>query len=57
MAISLAGDALLDLLSPPTRASLADLGQRRTYVDGELIHSRGDPNPGMGVVIRAADLR
>jgi CRP/FNR family transcriptional regulator, cyclic AMP receptor protein len=50
--IALAGEVLLDLLSPVTRSELAALGQRSSYSDSELIHSRGDPGAGMGIVIK-----
>lgn len=50
--IGLAGEVLLDLLEPSIRFQLAALGQRRSYADGELIHSRGDLQPGMGIVIQ-----
>ena len=50
--IALAGEILLDLLSPAARGELSALGQRKSYGDGELIHSRGDPGVGMGIVIR-----
>lgn len=49
--IVLAGDVLLDLLSASARELMAQLAQRRSYADGELIHSRGDIRPGMGIVI------
>jgi CRP/FNR family cyclic AMP-dependent transcriptional regulator len=50
--IALAGEVLLDMLSPEARAWLAQLGQRRSYVDGELIHNRGDSWVTMAIVIR-----
>lgn len=50
--ISLAGEVLLDLLSPAVQARLAEPAQRKAYRDGELIHSRGDAQAGMGIVIQ-----
>ncbi len=50
--IALAGEVLLNQLSVPTRAWLAQLGQRRSYADGELIHNRGDAASSMAIVIR-----
>ena len=50
--IALAGEVLLDMLSPIAREWLAQLGQRRSYADGELIHNRGDSADSMAVVIR-----
>lgn len=50
--IALAGEVLLNLLSPPARAWLARLGHRRSYADGELIHNRGDNAQAMGIVIK-----
>ena len=49
--VDLAGPSLLAMLTPPSRKWLATLGRRQTYRDGELIHSRGDANPTMGIVI------
>lgn len=49
--ISLAGHALLDLLSEPDRNWLASVGVRRSYDDGEMIHHRGDGDTSMCVVI------
>jgi len=49
--IALAGENLLQLLDGAARAWLAAKGQRRSYVDGELIHNRGDLAPSMGIVI------
>lgn len=49
--IDLAGEVLLDMLSHPTRAWLAQVGQRRVFADGELIHNRGDTAEAMGIVI------
>lgn len=49
--VALAGQNLLALLSPPARAWLAKVGLRRTFADGELIHSRGDRETAMGIVI------
>lgn len=49
--IALAGENLLELLEEPARAWLAAMGQRRIYANGELIHSRGDREPAMGIVI------
>lgn len=51
MAIALAGEALLSLLSLKLKEQLAAIGQRSSYADGELIHSRGDREPRMGIVI------
>lgn len=50
--VTVAGKVLLDLLSPRTRGWLSGLAQRRSYADGELIHSRGDPVESMEVVVR-----
>ncbi|MFM5955267.1 MAG: Crp/Fnr family transcriptional regulator [Novosphingobium sp.] len=50
--ISLAGEVLLDLLSPAVCARLAEPALRKAYRGGELIHSRGDMQAGMGIVIR-----
>jgi CRP-like cAMP-binding protein len=50
--IALAGEVLLDMLSPNAREWLAQLGQRRSYADDELIHNRGDSADSMAVVIR-----
>jgi CRP/FNR family transcriptional regulator, cyclic AMP receptor protein len=52
VAIALAGEALLSLLPLKLKEQLAAIGQRTSYADGELIHSRGDPAPRMGIVIR-----
>lgn len=49
--IALGGEILLDQLSASTRARLAELAKRSHYSNGELIHSRGDEEPGMGIVI------
>jgi CRP/FNR family transcriptional regulator, cyclic AMP receptor protein len=49
--VNLSGPVLLDLLSPATREWMATLARRRDYADGELIHTRGDRNPSMDVVI------
>lgn len=49
--IALAGENLLQLLDAPARDWLAAKGQRRSYVDGELLHNRGDTEPAMGIVI------
>ena len=49
--VDLAGPNLLDMLAPATRKWLASLGRRESYSDGELIHSRGDAKPTMGIVI------
>ncbi|MBN8501861.1 MAG: Crp/Fnr family transcriptional regulator [Sphingomonadales bacterium] len=51
MSISLAGEALLELLTCDAQAQLARLGQRKAYGDGELIHSRGDDSAALGIVI------
>lgn len=45
-------EALFDLLSAEAQQWLASQGQRRTYEDGALIHSRGDSDPTMGIVIQ-----
>jgi CRP/FNR family transcriptional regulator, cyclic AMP receptor protein len=50
--IALAGHELLDLISDEARDWLALTGQRRAYSDGELIHSRGDSETTMGIVIK-----
>lgn len=49
--LALAGLSLLDLLSEPAREWLAQIGARRSYGDGEMIHRRGDPQRSMCVVI------
>lgn len=49
--IALAGEVFVELLSAAAREELAGLAKRQTYGSGELIHSRGDPGAGMGVVI------
>lgn len=49
--IELAGPALLHELSQPARDWLGQVGTRRAYDDGEMIHRRGDPDPTMCVVI------
>ena len=49
--VDLAGPNLLELLAPPSRQWLAALARREKYSDGELIHSRGDTDPAMGIVI------
>ena len=50
--IAFAGEVLLDMLSPWACGWLAALAHRRSYADGELIHSRGDPVQSMGIVIK-----
>ena len=47
-----AEEVLFDLLSEESRRWLASQGQRRTYEGGTPIHSRGDGDPTMGVVIQ-----
>ena len=42
---------LFDLLSVQAREWLASRGQRRSYDDGSLIHSRGDADLNMGIVV------
>lgn len=49
--IAVAGNVLLDQLSPQTRQWMAQIARRSSYRDGEVIHKRGDPDPAMGVVI------
>lgn len=49
--VAVAGEALLTVLSPEACERLAVEGQRRSYDDGALIHSRGDSSINMGVVI------
>lgn len=49
--VAVAGEVLFDLISPQARAWLASVGTRRTFADGALIHSRGDPTMGMDIVI------
>ncbi len=49
--IAVAGQVLLEMLSAPTRAWLANRGQRRSFEDGALIHSRSEADMGMGIVI------
>ena len=44
-------EVLFDLLSPQSREWLASQGQRKTYEDGSFVHSRGDSDAAMGVVI------
>jgi CRP/FNR family transcriptional regulator, cyclic AMP receptor protein len=48
---AVAQEVLFDLLSPQSRAWLASQGQRKTYEDGALVHSRGDSDAAMGIVI------
>jgi len=50
--IDLAGEVLLDMLGTPERNWLAQIGQRRNFADGELIHNRGDVADAMGIVIK-----
>lgn len=45
-------EVLFDLLSPEAQQWLACQGQRRNYEDGALIHSRGDSDATMGIVIQ-----
>lgn len=40
----------LDLLSTDSVARLRRNGRRRTFSDGQFIHSRGDENPGISVI-------
>lgn len=47
-----AEEVLFDLLSPESRQWLANQGRRKSYADGERIHSRGDSAPAMGIVIQ-----
>lgn len=49
--ISFASRGLLDFLDAPSREVLASFGRRQAYRDGERIHSSGDPEPTMGVVL------
>lgn len=49
--VAVAGQVLLELVSAPTRVWLAERGQRRSFEDGALIHSRGEADMGMGIVI------
>jgi CRP/FNR family cyclic AMP-dependent transcriptional regulator len=49
--VAIAGEVLFNLISPQARAWLASVGTRRTFEDGALIHSRGDPTMGMDIVI------
>lgn len=46
-----AQEVLFDLLSPQSREWLASHGQRKTYEDGALVHSRGDSAAAMGIVV------
>ncbi len=48
---AVAEEVLFDLLSPSARAWLAEHGQRRFYEAGAVIHSRGDLELAMGIVI------
>jgi CRP/FNR family cyclic AMP-dependent transcriptional regulator len=48
---AIADEVLFDVLSPKARQWLASQGQRRCYEDGGLIHVRGDPDLGMGIVV------
>ena len=48
---TVAEEVLFDLLSPSARQWLATQGQRRSYEDGGIIHSRGDPELGLGIVV------
>ncbi|MCC6924298.1 Crp/Fnr family transcriptional regulator [Novosphingobium sp.] len=50
--VALAGEVLLDLISPPARSWLAQIAQRRSYGHGELIHNRGDLAAAMGIVVK-----
>lgn len=50
--IALAGQGLLDQVSPEAAHWLASIAQRRSYCDGELIHSRGDRKATMAIVIK-----
>ena len=49
--VDLAGPNLLELLAPPSRQWLSTLARREKYSDGKLVHSRGDTEPAMGIVI------
>lgn len=49
--IALAGDVLLDKLTPETRRWLASVARRSSYRNREVIHKRGDSDPTMGVVV------
>lgn len=49
--VAVAGQVLLEMVSAPTRAWLAERGHRRSFQDGALIHSRGEAGMGMGIVI------
>ena len=50
--IALAGQVLLDQVTPQAKEWLASIAQRRSYRDGELIHSRGDKEATMAIVIK-----
>ena len=50
--VALAGEVLLDLISPSARSWLAQIAQHRSYGHGELIHNRGDLAAAMGIVIK-----
>jgi CRP/FNR family transcriptional regulator, cyclic AMP receptor protein len=49
--VDLAGPSLLAMLSPADRDWLAEQGRRRSFTDGVIVHSHGDPDPEMAVVI------
>jgi CRP/FNR family transcriptional regulator, cyclic AMP receptor protein len=52
--VAVAGGNLLAAISPQSCDWLARLGRRQKYLDGELVHSRGDRNANMGIVISGA---
>jgi CRP-like cAMP-binding protein len=41
-------------LGPLARRALADAAQRKVYRDGQTLQMRGDPNPGLVIVINGA---
>lgn len=43
---------LARMLEPEDLAFVQSLAVRRTYRDGEMVHDRGDDNPGMGLIVR-----
>lgn len=49
--VDLAGPPLLDSVTPETANWMLSLARRKSYNDGEFIHSRGDEDPTMEVVI------
>lgn len=46
--------AFMDLLSPELAAKLKNISNVVAYSDGQLIHSRGDPKPGLSIVRNGA---